>query len=59
MEERRLAETCCSYAPSARPRRGRFKTAPEDWRAQTPEQNAAINQLHIAAIAEHSGIPDA
>jgi len=26
---------------------------PEDWREQTKEQKAAINQHHIAAIAEH------
>ena len=30
-----------------------LRTAPEDWREQTPEQKAAINQLHIAAITEH------
>jgi hypothetical protein len=28
-------------------------TAAEDWRAQTAEQKAAINQFHIARIAEH------
>jgi 5-methyltetrahydrofolate--homocysteine methyltransferase len=27
--------------------------APEDWRAQTREQKAAINQFHIAAISGH------
>jgi 5-methyltetrahydrofolate--homocysteine methyltransferase len=30
-----------------------LRTAPEDWRAQTAEQKAAINQFHIAAVAEH------
>ena len=30
-----------------------LRTAPEDWRAQSAEQKAAINQFHIAAIAEH------
>ena len=30
-----------------------LRTAPEDWRAQTAEQKAAINQFHIARIAEH------
>jgi 5-methyltetrahydrofolate--homocysteine methyltransferase len=30
-----------------------LRTAPEDWREQTREQRAAINQFHIAAIAEH------
>ncbi len=27
--------------------------APEDWREQTREQKAAINQFHIAAITDH------
>jgi hypothetical protein len=30
-----------------------LRTAPEDWRAQTAEQKAAINQFHIARIAGH------
>ena len=30
-----------------------LRTAPEDWRAQSAEQKAAINQFHIARIAEH------
>jgi 5-methyltetrahydrofolate--homocysteine methyltransferase len=30
-----------------------LRTATEDWRAQTAEQKAAINQVHIARIAEH------
>jgi cobalamin-dependent methionine synthase I len=30
-----------------------LRPAPEDWRAQTAEQKAAINQFHIARIAEH------
>src|ERR1035441_7219561 len=30
-----------------------LRTAPEDWRAQPAEQKAAINQYHIARIAEH------
>ena len=30
-----------------------LRTAPEDWREQTAEQKAAINQCHIAAITEH------
>jgi hypothetical protein len=29
-----------------------LRTAPEDWRAQTAEQKATINQFHIARIAE-------
>ncbi|MFZ3217394.1 MAG: methionine synthase [Candidatus Acidiferrales bacterium] len=30
-----------------------LRAAPADWREQTREQKAAINQFHIAAIAEH------
>src|SRR5208282_3208533 len=30
-----------------------LRGAPADWRSQTKEQKAAINQFHIAAIAEH------
>ena len=30
-----------------------FRAAPSDWREQSKEQKAAINQYHIAAIAEH------
>ena len=30
-----------------------LRGAPADWRQQTKEQKAAINQFHIAAIAEH------
>ena len=30
-----------------------LEPVPEDWRQQSAEQRAAINQFHIAAIAEH------
>jgi 5-methyltetrahydrofolate--homocysteine methyltransferase len=30
-----------------------FRAAPADWREQTREQKIAINQFHIAAIADH------
>src|SRR5712692_10353992 len=46
-EERRLAEDLLFNTPPA------AIPAPEDWRRQTQEQKAAINQFHIAAIAEH------
>jgi 5-methyltetrahydrofolate--homocysteine methyltransferase len=46
-EERRLAESLLFNTPPAE------IPAPEDWRQQTPDQKAAINQFHIAAIAEH------
>ncbi|HWQ56736.1 MAG TPA: vitamin B12 dependent-methionine synthase activation domain-containing protein, partial [Bryobacteraceae bacterium] len=49
-EERRLAESLLFNKP---PVEGDFAAAPEDWREQSPQQRAAINQWHIAAIAEH------
>ena len=58
IDERRLAESLLfntppAEVPEANPRSELLKTAPEDWREQTREQKAAINQFHIAAIAEH------
>src|SRR5208283_5912225 len=51
-EERRLAESLLFNTPPAGgPEDLQF--APEDWRQQNLEQRAAINQFHIAAIAEH------
>ena len=52
-EERRLAEHLLFNTPPADAEDESLRTAPEDWRAQTAEQKAAINQFHIAAIAEH------
>jgi 5-methyltetrahydrofolate--homocysteine methyltransferase len=46
-EERRLAEDLLFNTPPA------AIPGPADWRRQTPEQKVAINQFHIAAIAEH------
>src|SRR5262249_32836754 len=46
-EERRLAENLLFNTPPAE------IPAAEDWREQTAEQKVAINQFHIAAIAEH------
>jgi 5-methyltetrahydrofolate--homocysteine methyltransferase len=40
-------------APPADAEDEALRTAPEDWRAQTAEQKAAINQFHTARIAEH------
>ena len=46
-EERRLAENLLwNYPPDG-------VDAPRDYREQTPEQRAAINQLLIAAVTEH------
>jgi 5-methyltetrahydrofolate--homocysteine methyltransferase len=43
--ERRLAENLLFNRP--------VSGEPEDWRQQSREQKAALNQRHIAAIAEH------
>jgi 5-methyltetrahydrofolate--homocysteine methyltransferase len=47
VEERRLAESLLFNTPIP------GEPTPEDWRLQTREQKAAINQFHIAAIADH------
>src|SRR5580698_504462 len=47
VEERRLAESLLFNTPPPEIH------APEDWREQSAEQRAAINQFHIAAVAEH------
>ncbi len=39
--------------PPDHPSADDLKTAPEDWRQQSREQKIAVNQFHIAAIAEH------
>ncbi|MBZ5618750.1 MAG: methionine synthase [Acidobacteriia bacterium] len=51
-EERRLAENLLFNSPPV-DAADESRTAPEDWRQQTAEQKAAINQWHIAAITEH------
>jgi 5-methyltetrahydrofolate--homocysteine methyltransferase len=56
--ERKLAEDLLfnwppQDIPADHPQAGLFRDAPKDWRAQTREQRAAINQFHIAAIADH------
>jgi 5-methyltetrahydrofolate--homocysteine methyltransferase len=58
VEERRLAESLLFNTPPAEvppdhSNVDELKTAPEDWRQQSREQKIAINQFHIAAIAEH------
>src|SRR5205807_3886970 len=58
VEERRLAESLLFNTPPAEvpadhANADDLKTAPEDWRQQSREQKIAINQFHIAAIAEH------
>jgi 5-methyltetrahydrofolate--homocysteine methyltransferase len=56
--ERRLAEDLLfqhppKEVPPENPRRKLLLNAPKDWREQSKEQKAAVNQYHIAAIAEH------
>jgi 5-methyltetrahydrofolate--homocysteine methyltransferase len=58
VEERRLAESLLFNTPPAEvpadhPNADGLKTAPEDWRLQSREQKMAVNQFHIAAIAEY------
>ena len=52
-EERRLAENLLFNSPPVDAEDERLRTAPEDWREQSAQQKAAINQFHIAAISEH------
>jgi 5-methyltetrahydrofolate--homocysteine methyltransferase len=56
--ERRLAEDLLfQHKPKDlavdHPRAELLRKVPEDWRQQSKEQKAAINQHHIAAITEH------
>ncbi|HTX35718.1 MAG TPA: methionine synthase [Bryobacteraceae bacterium] len=52
-EERRLAENLLFNAPPVDAEDQSLRAAPEDWRQQSPEQKAAINQWHIAAVTDH------
>ncbi|MGD0497062.1 MAG: methionine synthase [Bryobacteraceae bacterium] len=52
-EERRLAESLLFNTPPADAEDENLRAAPEDWRQQEPDQRAAINQFHIAAVAQH------
>ncbi len=56
--ERTLAENLLFNHPPAEipenhPQASLLRGAPADWREQTREQKAAINQFHIAAISAH------
>jgi 5-methyltetrahydrofolate--homocysteine methyltransferase len=56
--ERRLAENLLFQhppkdVPSDHPRRELLSNVPADWRQQSREQKAAVNQFHIASITEH------
>jgi 5-methyltetrahydrofolate--homocysteine methyltransferase len=57
--ERRLAENLLfQHAPkdvaAEHPQTALLRDVPNDWRQQSKEQKAAINQYHIAAITEYS-----
>ena len=52
-EERRLAENLLFNSPPVDCEDESLRIAPEDWRQQTAEQKAAINQFHIAAVTDH------
>ncbi len=56
--ERKLAEDLLfnhvpATIPENHPNAAIVRGAPADWREQSREQKAAVNQFHIAAIAEH------
>ena len=56
--ERRLAENLLfqhapKEVPEGNPQKALLLSAPTDWREQSKEQKAALNQYHIAAITEH------
>jgi 5-methyltetrahydrofolate--homocysteine methyltransferase len=56
--ERTLAENLLfnrvpANVPQDHPQATLLRGAPEDWREQSREQKAAINQFHIAAVSEH------
>ena len=56
--ERRLAENLLfshppTNVPAEHPQAALFANVPKDWRQQSKEQKAAVNQYYIAAIAEH------
>jgi 5-methyltetrahydrofolate--homocysteine methyltransferase len=56
--ERKLAENLLfnyppAEIPEGHPQLALLRGAPADWRAQSKEQRAAINQFHIAAVSGH------
>src|SRR6202047_3325564 len=56
--ERKLAEdllfnTPPKSVPAGHPQAKDLRNAPSDWREQTEDQKAAINQFHITAITAH------
>ena len=56
--EKKLAEdllfnTPPKKVPEDHPEAPHLRNVPADWRDQSPQQKAAINQFHIAAITDH------
>lgn len=56
--ERELAENLLfqhppKHVPAEHSQAALLRNVPADWREQSKEQKAAVNQFHIAAIAEH------
>src|SRR5262249_447018 len=56
--ERELAENLLfqdplKHVPAEHPNAELLRNIPTDWREQSKEQRAVLNQFHIAAIAEH------
>ncbi|MBI5281253.1 MAG: methionine synthase [Candidatus Solibacter usitatus] len=49
VEERRLAEHLLFNTPDAE----KFPGVPEDWREQSREERAGVNQFNIAAVSDH------
>ncbi len=52
-DERRLAENLLFNGPAVDAADESLRNAPEDWRQQSAEQKAALNQFHIAAVTDH------
>ena len=53
LTENLLFNRAPTEVPDAHPQAAVLRSAPADWRGQSREQKAAINQFHIAAISEH------
>ncbi|HLJ85791.1 MAG TPA: methionine synthase [Candidatus Angelobacter sp.] len=53
LAESLLFNTPPNNVPESHPQRELLVSAPRDWREQSRAQKTAINQYHIAAVAEH------
>jgi len=52
-DERRLAEHLLFNSPPTDAGDPALRAAPDDWRSQSDAEKVAINQYHLAAIADH------